>query len=78
MEAGISTKPSCESCATEAAVGASNLEFPVEPDFRSLPPWVPMDVMIERIEDFRRWFPNAIPTEEERLAAKVSEEFALK
>ena len=38
---------------------------------------VSMEVMIQRNADFRRWFPQSIPTEEERLASKVHAEFVL-
>ena len=40
-------------------------------------PNVSMEVMIQRNADFRRWFPNSIPTEEERVASKVHAEFVL-
>ena len=74
MEPGKSTKLSFESSGIEAG---GDLEFPAEPGFRSLPPLVSMKVMIERIDEMRRSFPKGIPSEEERLAAKVSEEFVL-
>jgi hypothetical protein len=74
MEPGKSTKHSSESSVIEDVPG---LEFPVEPEFRSLPPLVSMKVMIERIDEMRRSFPKGVPSEEERLAAKVSEEFVL-
>ena len=72
MEAGKSTKRSSESCGADSV---PDLELPVEPDFRPLPPLVSMEVMIARNKQFREWFPKGIPTEEERLAAKVSEQF---
>jgi hypothetical protein len=53
------------------------LEFPVEPDFRPLPPLISIEAMIRRSAELRKMFPDGIPTEEERLAAKVSEEFVL-
>jgi hypothetical protein len=36
-----------------------------------------MEVMIQRNAELRKMFPKGIPTEEERLASKVSEEFVL-
>ena len=66
---------SSEFAVTEAVV--PDLELPVEPDFRPLPRRVPLDVMIQRNEELRKMFPQSIPTEEERLASKVHEEFVL-
>jgi len=67
-------KRSSESFATDSL---ADFELPVDPDFHPLPPLVSMEVMIERNADFRKWFPHGIPTEEERLKAKVAEEFIL-
>lgn len=74
METAKSTKHFSESC------GAKNveLELPVARDYHSEPPLVTLDVMIERIAELRQWFPNGIPTDAERLAAKVHEEFVWK
>ena len=44
---------------------------------RLLPPLLPMVVMIQCNAEMRKMFPNGIPNEQERLAAKVSEEFVL-
>ena len=74
MELAKYTKHSCESSATKPI---GDLDLPVDPDFHPLPPLVSIDVMIERNAQFRKWFPDGIPTEEERLAAKVPEEFRL-
>ena len=74
MEAGKSTKHFSESCDTKHA----DLELPAGDDFRPDPPLVTMDVMIQRIAELRQWFPNGIPTEAERLAAKVHEPFVWK
>jgi hypothetical protein len=74
MEAAKSTKPSSESSDTKCL---ADFELPVDPDFRSLPPLVSMEVMIQRNAELRKMFPKGIPTEEERLASKVSEEFVL-
>ena len=76
MEAGKSTKPFSESSGTKDA----GLELPLARDYRSEPPLLPMDVMIARIAELRQWFPNGngLPTDAERLAAKVHEEFVWK
>ena len=67
-------KRSSESSATDSL---NDLELPFDPDFHPLPPLVSMEIMIERNAQFRKWFPDGIPTEEERLRSKVSEEFIL-
>jgi hypothetical protein len=77
MEAAKFTKHFSESSAIEPEKSAGDLEFPVDPTFRPLPRLVSIDVMIERIAELRRLFPDGIPTAAERLAAKVSEEFVL-
>lgn len=53
------------------------LTLPVDRGFQSLPPLVSMAVMIERSSDLRRWFPQGLPTEEERLKTKCDVEFVL-
>ena len=75
MERSKSTKHSSGSYGIESPI--ADLELPVEPDFRPLPSLISMDVMIERNAEVRKMFPNGIPTEQERLAGKVSEEFVL-
>ena len=74
MEAGKSTKPFSESSGAKDA----GLELPIAPDYRSEPPLVTMDLMIARIAELRQWFPNGLPTDAERLATKVHEEFVWK
>jgi len=69
-----STKPFSESSGTKDA----GLELPIAPDYRSEPPLVTMDLMIARIAELRQWFPNGLPTDAERLAAKIHEEFVWK
>jgi hypothetical protein len=70
-----STKLSSGSSATELV---PDLELPVDPDFRPLPPLVSLDVMADRIQLMRKMFAHGIPTEQERLARKTPEEFVLK
>ena len=65
------------SCESSAINPAGDLDLPIDPDFHPLPPPVSMDVLIERIAQFRKWFPDGIPTEKERLQTKVSAEFVL-
>jgi hypothetical protein len=49
----------------------------VAPDFISLPPTVSLDQALLLIEQIRSWFPEAVPTAEEREAARVHAEFVL-
>ena len=60
----------------EAAL-AADLEFPVAPDFISLPPRLDPQVMLARIEETMPWRSTRPGTEERRLAGKISEEFVL-
>jgi hypothetical protein len=73
---GRSTPPAAE-CSKPAHPAEVHLVFPVDPDFRSLPPKVSMDRYLEFNRQIREWFPGSIPTEEERLARKVDVEFVL-
>lgn len=68
-------KRSSESVGPEASI--AELELPDEPNFRPLPRRVSLEEMLHRNEDLRKMFPNAAPTEEQRLAMKVHEEFIL-
>lgn len=54
------------------------LDLPVDPDFRPDPPTVSMGLLMARNADLRRWFPNGIPTEAERLASKCDVVFRLR
>ena len=53
------------------------LEFPVAPDFISLPPRIEPKVMLRRIEENMPWRNSRPGAEERRLAEKVVEEFVL-
>lgn len=59
------------------AESADRLDLPVAPDFISLPPTVSLDQALLLIEQIRSWFPEAVPTAEEREAARVHAEFVL-
>ena len=76
MEQKKSTKPSFESCDTSRAGKAEPmLNLPDDPDFISIPPDISLSAMCRYIEELRKAFPNSIPTDEERLRAKVDIEF---
>lgn len=71
-------KRSSASSSTEQSASAHDpdfLDLPVDPDFISLPPQVSLEIMSRNIKMFRTSFPNSLPTEEERLRAKVDVEF---
>lgn len=51
------------------------LRLPVDTQFHSLPPEVTLEDYCRLNKEFRSMFPQAIPTEEERLARKTSKMF---
>lgn len=53
------------------------LEFPVAPDYAPTPARVSLDEAARFTEQLRLWFPDAMETEEQRLARKVAVEFVL-
>jgi hypothetical protein len=71
MALGKSTKPSNES------FDIPDLELPIDREFHALPPKVNLQEYCRLNEQFRKLFPKGIPTEEDRLARKVSEDFVL-
>jgi hypothetical protein len=71
MGHGKSTKPSNASC------GIPDFELPIDEQFHALPPGLNLQEYCRLNKEFRKLFPKGIPTEEERLARKVSEEFVL-
>ena len=73
MEPKKFTKRSSESAVAEG--GIPILELPDEPNFRPLPRRVSLEEMLQRNEELRKM--GAGPTEEQRLATKVHEEFVL-
>lgn len=74
-----SARPSCDS--QDAVLPADGpeepLELPVDPGFHPESPTVPLQVLMARSADLRRWMPQGIPTEAERLAAKCNVPFTL-
>ena len=60
----------------DAAV-AADLEFPVSPDFISLPPRIELGVMLARLEETMPWRSTRPGVEERRLAEKIPVEFVL-
>ena len=76
MATNKSTKRSSASSATEAAP-LPDLNLPFDPDFVTFPPLVSLDLMCKYISMFRTSFPQSLPTNEERLRAKVNVEFKL-
>ena len=79
MATRTSTTRSDAYCVTAEPCGLAGepMDLPVDPQFQPLAPTVSLKVLIERSADFRRWFPNGVPTEGQRLAAKCNREFAL-
>lgn len=53
------------------------LEFPDGDLFRSVPPTLSLADWLVWNQKMRAWFPEAIPTEAERLRTKVDVEFVL-
>ncbi len=53
------------------------LELPILPSVASIPPRRTLLEMLPWLERMRQCYPQSIPTEEQRLARKVSAEFIL-
>ena len=68
--------PADESNVSEAA-GTCELEFPVVPDFVSLPPRVELQAMLRRIEEDMPWRSTRPGERERRFETKVCVEFVL-
>jgi hypothetical protein len=66
--------PGQSSGATEGGVG---LEFPIAPDFVSVPPRIELQAMLRRIEENMPWRSTRPGEQERRLADKVNVEFVL-
>jgi hypothetical protein len=62
---------------SSAFFATPDFELPVDREFRAFPPQVSLAEYCRLNEQFRKEFPKGIPTEEERLARKVSAEFRL-
>ena len=56
---------------------ALDLEFPIAPDFLSLPPRLDPQLMLQRLEETMPWRSTRPVEEQRRLAAKVDVEFIL-
>jgi hypothetical protein len=57
--------------------GDGDLEFPIAPDFLSLPPRVELQAMLRRIEENMPWRSTRPGEQARRLADKVDVEFVL-
>ena len=57
--------------------GSPDLEFPIAPDFVSIPPRIELQAMLRRIEDNMPWRSTRPGEAERRLASKVNVEFVL-
>lgn len=78
METGKSTTPSFASCEIrDAARPSLDFELPDGEGFASLPPQVTLETVMQRSRQLRLWFPQGIPTAEERWQAKTDVEFKL-
>jgi hypothetical protein len=53
------------------------LDLPDAPDFVAYPPSVSLDQALALNEQAKAWFPQSMPTPEERLASKCLVEFIL-
>ncbi len=54
-----------------------DLALPDADSFHSLPPEIPLDQLVRRSHELRRWFPDGVRTAEERWQAKTLDEFRL-
>jgi hypothetical protein len=78
MEPPNFTTPSSASCELREVVPLSlELNLPDGDGFRSLPPQLSWAKWMERNQQWRRWFPAGLPSEEERWERKRAEEFRL-
>lgn len=76
MEREKSTKLSSASSNIKES-SSLDFELPVDPEFRSVPTRVSIDVALEINRQMRKDFPKSIPTLEERRELKSLEEFVL-
>ena len=78
METGNYTKLSAASSELRDSVRPSlDFELPDGDRFASVPPLVPLALVIQRSRQLRAWFPNGIRTAQERWAAKSTDQFQL-
>lgn len=57
--------------------GIAELEFPVAPDFLSLPPRIEPQAMLRRIEETMPWRSTRPGERERRFASRIQVEFTL-
>jgi hypothetical protein len=78
MEHANYMKPSSASSAIrDAARSSLDFDMPDPEGCTSLPTWVSLERMMKGIREMRAWFPDGIPTAEERWQAKTTQEFKL-
>jgi len=78
MEPPNSTRESSGQPAEAKSPGQPEwLDLPAAPDFDAYPPSVPLDDALVLNEQAKAWFPQSMPTPEERLATKCLVEFVL-
>jgi hypothetical protein len=79
MEAGRFTKPSSASFGSlePKADSAVDLDLPIDPNFHSIPPLIPLADYCRRNRELRQWFPKGIPTDDERWKLKTATPFEL-
>ncbi len=78
MEPANSTTPSSGSCELrEVGDPSLDLTLPEGDGFRSLPPELALAEWRRRNRQLRRWFPDGLPSEEERWKRKGAGEFRL-
>ena len=62
---------------SNASFAIPDLDLPIDHEFQGFPPRLKLSEYCRLNLEFRKQFPKGIPSEEERLARKVSEEFVL-
>ena len=72
-----SLKRSGAFCGTEPPKEPPDLPLPEGDKFRAFPPQVSLQEMMRRSAQIREWFPESVPTPEERWRAKTEVEFRL-
>ena len=71
------TRSSASSEIHDATSLSLDLLLPDAEGFRSLPPRVTLEQMIERTRQLRQWFPSGLRSADERWRAKTTAEFHL-
>ena len=65
-----------DSTLNESAL-AADLDFPVAPEFVSVPPQIELEIMLRRIAETMPWRSTRPGEEQRRLAEKIPVEFVL-